>query len=199
MVKYKHRYIVALFVFILSLNGCDTKYKYIELEMSEKNPISYVFNATIEQIHQALVSKYNNFPGISLEFASDSSIVWGSKYLNSPDNINDAFIWNYFPDTSIVYYNQQNKIPYYYSLHLHIIKIDNTKTEVEIITINPEIMTGIRFPSNVLSSVFHQPPITKSVHPSTIEEYRVLLNIGEVLGIKDKMPTMRVPKYPDKK
>ncbi|MDP3684177.1 MAG: hypothetical protein Q8S01_09610, partial [Ignavibacteria bacterium] len=125
-------------LFLLLLVGCDSKIDYVELKMTNKNPTSYLFDASIEKVKRAIRDHYEEFPLTYLESADDSSISWGEAILRLPENKNDFFIRNMIPiDTSSIYIGKKESIPYFYSLHIHLKMIDSTKTMVEINTINP--------------------------------------------------------------
>lgn len=178
----------AITVFLL---GCDSKIEYVELKMSQKNPMSYAFDKPLVEVRAAI--KSIRFPGRSVESSEDSIIIWG-KIVTRPENKNDFFIFNMLPnDTSIVFRSKERPIPYFYSLHLHITSIDSQTTLVEVRTVDPSISIGVRFPHNILPSSVPGAALTKPVQPSTIEEYKVLLKIGEVLGVREKMPPLRLP------
>lgn len=191
------RFSSAFFLLILIIFsiGCDTKYKYIELKMPKKNPTSYEFDASIEQIQDAIRQNFFHIPGKYLGFASDTNLVWGEDILAKPENVNDAFIYLHFGDSSRVYHRideDHKMIPYWYSIHIHITSIGERKTKVEVRAINPTIGIGIRFPMNVLP---REPgaAIEKDVPTSTIEEYEILLEIGDALGVKNKMDPIVLP------
>lgn len=68
--------------------------------------------------------------------------------------------------------------------------MDENKTEVSLYTLKPTIDVHVR------SLIQHSPGFfnTYNVEPSTIEEYKILLAIGEALGIKEEMPPLILPK-----
>ncbi|MBI5019883.1 MAG: hypothetical protein HZB59_00410 [Ignavibacteriales bacterium] len=194
---------IFLIVTFLLLVGCDSKYGYYELKMPKKNPTSYIFNFSIDVIKIIIKQNHEKMPLKYIESAEDSSIVWGEYILRKPENKNDFYLMNMLPsDTSIIYYRVIDEtvktLPYIYSIHLHITSLDSSKTLVNVITIRPRICIGVRFPYNVLPISEPDASLMKIVAPSTIEEYTVLLVIGEALGMKDKMPTLILPEQPRK-
>jgi hypothetical protein len=182
----------SLALLVIAFLGCDTRYQIEELRMPEKNPMTYEFDASIPEVHQAIRDRFVNRPGMALEFASDSSIVWGDPVLKRPENINDAFIWNRHGDTSRVYVRKASYVMYVVPHLIHISAVGEKRTEVEVRAIDPHIVIGVKFPRNVL------PPdvggaLTKPVPPSTIEEYQILLEIGKGLGVEGSMPKLIMP------
>lgn len=77
---------------------------------------------------------------------------------------------------------------------IHFEKIDNTKTKIEVISIFPKIMIGIcRACAPGLQDYLFSIP----TEPTTIEEYKILLKIGELLGEEDEMPKIKIPNRPN--
>lgn len=180
----------------LLLVGCDSRVDYVELKMTRKNPTSYVYNASLGVVKQTIKENHEQFPLKYIESADDSIIIWGKSILRLSENRNDFFIRNMLPtDTSHIYLGKKKSIPYLYSIHIHLKMIDSTRTLVELKTIDPKILLGIRFPYNILPKSLHSPysTIIENVEPSTIEEYKVLLVIGGALDVKDEMPPLILP------
>jgi hypothetical protein len=178
---------------------CDSKLDYIELEMPKKNPTRYEFNASIASIKCIIKENHNKMPLSNIESADDSSFVWSEQILRNPGNKNDFYVFDIVPaDTHKVYYCKERPIPYSYSFLIHITSINSNKTLVEIRTINPEICIGVKFPHNIIDFDVPEGSLMKRVRPSTIEEYQVLLVIGEALGVKEEMPRLIMPIYPPK-
>ena len=73
-------------------------------------------------------------------------------------------------------------------------EITHEKTQVSIIPINPKIVVGSEVVYNPRILWWQRIAIDKDAVPSTIEEYQILLYIGEILGVKDQMPKLILPK-----
>jgi hypothetical protein len=191
---------IIIFSVIILICGCDSKIDYIELRMPQKNPSTYIFEASIDTIKNVIRRNHGKMPLMHIETATDSSLIWSGNVLTIPENKDDFYIYNILPvDTSIIFSNVEKPIPYSYSMHIHLVSASPERTLVTIKTINPEICVGVKFPHNVIKFGVPEGSLLKSVSPSTIEEYMVLLVIGEALGVKDKMPPLLLPERPSKK
>ncbi len=185
-------------IFLVVIMGCDSYIDYAELRMPVKNPVEYEFEASIEDVKKATKMAVGRIRrGYSIEFATDSVIVWGRDVLKEPANVNDAFVYTYGLDSSRIYYSPDRGIFYYYDLHLHLTQTAKG-TRVEVRTIDPRIRAGTRFPANLIPTPIRGFGIMRAVPPSTIEEYEILLAIGDALGVKHKMPPLILPESPSK-
>ncbi|PGH39809.1 MAG: hypothetical protein CRN43_06800 [Candidatus Nephrothrix sp. EaCA] len=154
-------------------------------------PTSYVFEGNILKVKNAIKKAYYQagYRGGYFDFADDRIILstQAEKIFSSGSNKNDYyFSRGLFPESK-VYFSKKNKpFPYYADFHIHISEIDSGRTKVEIYTFNSKIEIGSEF----FPSLPHLVRLakTKAVPPTTIEEYTILLKIGEVLGIE--MPPM---------
>jgi hypothetical protein len=72
--------------------------------------------------------------------------------------------------------------------------VDEKTTKVKINVCRPKISIRVN------SIISHAPGFYNNynVEPSTIEEYKILLVIGEKLGIREKMPNLIWPERPKK-
>jgi hypothetical protein len=100
---------------------------------------------------------------------------------------------------SRIYVGTKEKIPYFYDLHVHLESLGPDSTRVTVSPIDPTISIGVRFPYNVLPISEPGVALTTPVEGSSIEEYEVLLRIGEALGEKDVMPPLMLPQPPSRK
>ncbi|MDT3739839.1 MAG: hypothetical protein RO257_10115 [Candidatus Kapabacteria bacterium] len=78
---------------------------------------------------------------------------------------------------------------------IHFEIIDCIKTKIEVIAIYPEIETGL---CKYCGSGFSDMAIFSPTEATTIEGYKILLKIGELLGEEDEMPKIKIPKRPSK-
>ncbi len=181
--------------------GCDRIYDIEELRLPAKNPTSYEFGFSLSRTTEALREGVYNIIGWHIEFATDTSIVWGEAVLRKPENTNDAYIIDLGEfDTSRIYFWRKGRgTPYFVSHHVHLTALGATKTRVDVIAVDPEITVGVRFPY-YLPLVPSEPgaAVLRKVPPSTIEEYEILLLIGRALGVEQKMPKIILPEHPTK-
>ena len=186
----KHVPIVAVLLFLVA---CDSRETFVQLKMPSQNPMVWEFNASVPEIHAILKNRYSHRAGFSLEFANDTSkIVWGDEVLFLPQNKLDAFIFHYRRDTSYIYRTKEGGVEYLVSHHVHIDSIGPTVSRVQIIAVKPRICVGTRFPYTIVP---RDPgaTITVPVPPPTIEEYQLLLEIGDDLRVRAKMPALILP------
>jgi hypothetical protein len=193
------RVIVALSIFI---SGCMVYYDYEVLTLKRPNPTSYVFNASVDKIKRVLVEKIAPTPSYdnTIRYAKGGRIFFfvrdnlydSFKYLNTEENLDDAIIEDE-GSPSYVYYNKEEPIVYSVKLHIHFKALSPDSTLVEIRAINPNIQVGYHVMRALVDMGMTK---TKEVPPSTIEEYQLLLAIGEGLGMKDQMPKLILPNLP---
>ena len=181
---------LVIIIFPLLLIGCGTTYYYyFIMHLPKSNPTQYIFPRPLEEIMKVFYDKFSaDFS--SFCFINDKDCGWeNEKYLKTPENINDAI---YRPTVnSRVYYNAEEPIRHSLIFHIHIISLSERTTLVEVRMIKSEIEIG----EDNFHKLFpgHVSFVMKSVPPTTIEEYEILLKIGEGLGIKDQMPPIILP------
>jgi len=116
--------------------------------------------------------------------------VLAKNLLTSPGNENDAYLYGGTSPVgeSQVYFKSGQPLIYYADFHIHLTAISSNKTRLEIITYGSRVIAGL---DQSLSP--HGPSlIFVEVPPTTIEQYRILLGIGEELGAKE-MPLLVAP------
>lgn len=179
----------------LLLCGCDSQIDYRELSLPRKNPTSFEFNATPSRIKEVTLRLQATRIAQHIETAEDSIILDGKEIFQDHENINDLVL---DPPLlgSVIFRSQERPVYYLYKFHIHLVENSPGKTRVEVRTINPRISIGVRFPYNILPISESNAGLWKQVEPSTIEEYRLLLAIGEGLGIRDSMPQIIMPVEP---
>jgi hypothetical protein len=160
------------------------------------NPINYIFDYKMQFVKEAIMEQFLEKPGyrfMRLEYPErDVILSSGAKKvfkLNKNDFYLDALSSSI--GKSKIYFGRKGKpLDYYADFHLHLVAIDSTHTKVEISTIDPKVVIGEKlFPS---LPHFGANPKYKSVAPSTIEEYEILLLIGKGLGQRN-MPKLKEP------
>ncbi len=180
---------IFISVFVLLFCSCEQKYNYRELKFNDPNPNYYIFKFPLEEIRAAIRDnpQFTNSAHID---SSEQFMKWGDTIVSKSQNINDFCLDFKDYDTSHIFISKEGPILYYAYYLVHITKIDANKTKVEIISRYPRIVIGKQ--SNL--GPFHRPTAERFVQPSKIEEYKILLRIGDYLGIKDSMPKLQLPK-----
>ena len=172
-----------------------------ELRLPAKNPTSYEFGFSLSRTKEALREGVSHMIGWHIEFATDTSIIWGKAVLRKSENANDAYIRHMgrFDTSRIYFWRKGGGAPYFVSHHIHLTPLGEDKTRVDVIAVDPAITVGVRFPY-YLPFVPSVPDaaILKKVPPSTIEEYKILLVIGRNLGVEQEMPKIVLPDHPTK-
>jgi hypothetical protein len=179
--------ILAIAVFLYGLDpwfrpGIET------LKLPRLNPTSYVFGASIDQIHDVLRNQRIHCCGDAIEFSSDVSFSKG--VLDLPGNENDAYIHNFHTPigASSVYFARGAGLPYLCEFHLHMTPRPAGHTEVTVIPRHAEVITGLSWwgPHGSPANIY------VTVAPTTVEEYKLLIELGEAVGQRD-MPQLILP------
>ena len=179
-----------IFISLFIISGCRT-YKYTEVKLENENPTFYIYNSQIEEVRTKIREKWETVCYKKIEFAEDEHVAWGKEILSKPENCKDVYVYAYGWDTSYIYINKEYPIYYYAEYHVHMLPINENSTKIEIYTIKPKILLKEpRYPS-----FFNFAAESRTVMPSTIEEYKILLCIGEILGVKDQMPKLYLPEH----
>jgi hypothetical protein len=109
--------------------------------------------------------------------------------LTRPGNEDDAYLYNFnAPVESQVYFKDGQPLFYMADFHLHLAALSPGETRVEIFTYDPAVGTGV----DERWSAHGPRLITVIVEPTTVEEYQILLRIGEQLATKN-MPLLATP------
>ena len=164
--------IVLLFITISVLTiSCYTKE-----ELWVPNPTSYVFDADIEDVRKVII----NIEDSLLEY-----IVYAKedyeKDIFSKNIKNDALLRNHYDVKSKMFFRFGKPLPYSPEMLIHLDSISENKTKVEVFTSDTIVVVG--------GIGFGHVGYTweKEVSPSTIEEYEILLFIGQQLS-QEGMP-----------
>ena len=162
-----------LFITISVLTiGCYSKEK-----LQSPNPTNYVFDAGIEDVRKAIITR-----------VEDS--LYGNTVYAKEDYENDIFSKNIKNDALLVsicdvkskmFFRFGKPLPYFPEFIIHLDSISEKKTNVVVYTSDTTIVIGgIGVPHFGYTW-------EKKVSPSTIEEYEILLLIGQQLG-QEGMP-----------
>lgn len=181
---------IVLFLTKCYFNPSGGSIEYFQKELKIKNPTIYIFNNPIYDVKKVIKKKfsYSNL-GLQLSQKNDYTLY---KYLfKDSSNLND-FIIEGFKTNSKIYFTKQDSIPltYYADFQLHLIILDTCRTLVQVITYDNSIVIGEKtmgFVGEIGTAIVH------SVEPTSIEEYEILLKIGETLGVKENMPPLKLP------
>jgi hypothetical protein len=163
----------------------------------ELNPTSYSFEFSREAVAHAIKQTFsgkNRYRSMTLEYA-DKPVILSTKAQEIFSAHKNDFYLHKDGDIigkSKIYFGEKGQpLDYTAAFHIHLVDVNETKTKVEIHTMNPQVVIGEHF----LPSFPHfgSNPKYKNVSRSTIEEYEILLQIGHELGVKDKMPVLLEP------
>ena len=162
-----------LFITISVLTiGCYSKEK-----LQSPNPTSYVFDAGIEDVRKAILTRVeDSLDGYTVYAKEDYDNDILSKNIK-----NDALLRNHYDVKSKMFFRFGNPLPYSPEFIIHLDSISEKKTNVVVYTSDTTIVVGgIGVPHFGYTW-------EKKVSPSTIEEYEILLLIGQQLG-QEGMP-----------
>lgn len=175
--------------------------------LSRRNPTAYVFGDTLENVHGAIQRAFAEHFWKDAEPVDQASkdpdspfgakLVWRESVIaalcdgvfEKQENANDAFLFG-MPlafGKSQIYFKNDLPLTYFADFHIHLTPIGPSKTRVEIFTYHPWVSAGLD-PSAPEGPAY----IMVDVEPTTIEEYGILLKIGQQLGVKN-MPELIVP------
>ena len=164
--------IFLLFIIISVLTiGCYSKEK-----LQSPNPTSYVFDAGIEDVRKAITRVEDSLDGNTVYAKEDYENDIFSKNIK-----NDALLVGICDVKSKMFFRFGKPLPYFPEFIIHLDSISEKKTNVVVYTSDTTIVVGgIGVPHFGYTW-------EKKVSPSTIEEYEILLLIGQQLG-QEGMP-----------
>ena len=150
--------------------------------LDRPNPTSYAFDAPISQVRSAVDA--------SLGPTSETDTLEGSW---KPTGLNihcchetEYHILQRGFTKSDIYHWLHTPLDYKADFELRLIPISDSKTQVDVVTSDSEVRIGPSFSA-------HGGDYYERVAPTTIEEYKILLRIGKVLG-QPGMPALLMPK-----
>ncbi len=200
----------GLLVVFVILTGCHPILRKRRLE--ERNPTFFVFAATPAQIRSVVAKPLGqnwtaeplfwfriakedpvfgrNWKEFAFSVATrDSDSPFAREIFQKPGNAEDLYLHSFGAPLceSDVYSCGGRSADFVATFHLHLTRLDQLRTRVEVLTLEPYVICG-SYPSLVHG------PLGRfvDVPPTSIEEYRLLLAIGRGLGVKD-MPPLRLP------
>jgi hypothetical protein len=186
------------------------------------NPTSYEFDASVREIKAAIAKTFEHAAWRKELAEKNRGVVWKlggderserlmtqilqnpepwlywkgdadeltNHVLTRPGNEDDAYIYNGNACfESQVYFKDGQPTTYDANFHIHITPVSKQRTRVEVFTYDAQVGTGIdERPFSPHGPVL----ISVRVKPTTVEEYRILLRIGNALGAKG-MPELVTP------
>jgi hypothetical protein len=212
----KQAIIYSIF-FILVISSCNSRPPK-EIVVEQPNPTAYIFHFKFESVKETILKSLNyykfqstigkeNFDSdkgelVSYEcllaepYSKSTAQMWpeGEKFFYRPNYNTDIFIYTYGYAPSMVYFSTNGKDPLIFTAnyYLHLDKLDENTTKVTVITINNRVMTGRELLPTPQMCGFGRSAIFKTVPPTTVEQYEMLLQIGTTLGEKN-MPKKIIP------
>lgn len=180
---------------VVMLNSCDSTVS--ARGMQGKNPTAYVFPFPIDETRQSILkmkSSPNSFKHMVLQSKEDSVFFSerARQVFSNPINSKDFYLHSFGSriGKSAVYSIDGDFLDYYAEFHMHLLDKGDS-TEIQIIACDCKVAVGV----NLLPSLPHlvRSIKTQSVLPTTIEEYEILLMIGDALGVKHEMPKIIYP------
>lgn len=188
------------------------EYAAIEVkQLPQKNPTTYVFDASLEQVRGTIVSGNESsiwdspfqyeLGGVqhNLDFyvceAKDEICLSSNdkqveEIFSKPENKNDVYLasdGHRIPST--LYYAVGKPLEFRADFHVHLEAKDGNKTIVTIFPVEPAVYKG--YGGLGLHGAILKKEIP--VEPTTVEEYQLLRYIGSVLGETD-MPEVVLPR-----
>lgn len=186
------------------------------------NPTNYEFDATIGDVKDAIKKAFSKWreeelklrerrvwngpgdaeakrrltaalqrPPMYLFWKGDADAL-AKDLLTRPGNENDAYF--YGTDSPVgesqVYFKDGQPLIYYADFHIHLTAVGPKRTRVEIFTCDSSVAAGAE--KSLTVHRYGNSLITANVDPTTVEEYQILLRLGEQLGAKD-MPPLIIP------
>ncbi len=193
---------MLLLVILLTVLACDRDIHLIETKpFSQKNPTDYEFAVPVSEVKKKLLAAFEDFDLkdklcaslneiksclFSVESKEDPTV--SREIFANSENNNDLYLYPYdLIGPSPIYFGGGKPLEYRAEFQLHLTDAGNDRTKVTIITHNSTVINGAKCcgPHGDVSNYV-------VVEPTTIEEYKILLFIGSVLGAKGMSP-LRMP------
>ncbi len=184
--------VVGLILFAnILLTSCQKK--ILKVILDKKNPVEYIYNSPIDSLH-SMISRQLEINKMMVWDAQHGIMVIeeATKLFSQKGNSLDFCLQSIqYVGRSRIYLAKKG-VSFYYEawFYLHLESIDKDHTKIRIITIEPKVVVG----RELLPTPPHfvRRDKTIAVEPSTIEEYEILLKIGELTGEKG-MPQLILP------
>ena len=197
------KYLLAALL-LCSCTACSSNIHPIETRpLSQKNPTSYVFPGPVPEVRGKLLTAFNDFqlmrdffssfspnnPSLYFAVESREHAVFSEQIFADRDNQDDVYLHSHgdWIDPSPVYFGGGKPLRYRAEFQVHLTTVDANRTQVSVITHKPSVING-----SVCCGLHGYKSNDVAVQPTTVEEYRILLFIGRVLGVSG-MPPLRLP------
>ena len=174
---------IVLIPIILILIFC-TRYFVFTKHIERLNPMSYVYNASIDKVRENIIGIFSNGKFHRLDFEEGyKPIERETNKISDNENKNHFFInwfaWFSSGEDSKIYYNWWGKLKLIPSYHIILDSLSNSQTKITIESF-PKVEAGTDFSLNHMLPYITSRKV--SVKPSTIEEYEIIRMIGERSG-----------------
>jgi hypothetical protein len=208
---------IYLGTLLIGTGACSQTYEVVKVP-TRKMPTSYLFNIskdslihtlqrelgkpteeTWEEIYQIKsresLRRANPFKYLELQTIRNEGSVWFVFAFNIT-YLHDEYLQNATITRPVGfakhYVFENTTIAPIYSAHFEAIirAATDRQTIVTIETIAPGIAIGSEIKWNPHAFWWNRHAVYQKVEPSTIEEYQILLRIGEILGVKQQMPPL---------
>ncbi len=118
---------------------------------------------------------------LSAESIKDS--VFSGRYYSQTGTSNDVFLTVFHEAwESKLYYSKDYQLNYTTDFALQLSEVGNNLTKVKVVALSPKVINGMSLGAHGTMNEYAQ------VHPTTIEEYSLLLFIADKLGDKTLSP-----------
>jgi hypothetical protein len=197
------KYLLVVLVVCLCISCSRDVHTIKTMPLSQKNPTTYDFPGPVPEVRGKILTAFNDFdltrefsssfspnnPSLSLSIESSEDAVFSQQIFASPENRDDLYLHFHGDviDPSPVYFGSGKPLRYRAKFQLHLTALDNNRTRVSVITHDPAVING-----SVCCGLHGYNSNDVAVEPTTVEEYRILLFIGRVLGVSG-MPPLRLP------
>lgn len=147
-------------------------------KLAKPNPTTYVFSVPIAQVRSAIRDATGIYP------CAPSATLCLSIY--RPSNGTEYDLGQLDWTKSDVYHWLGKPLEYKAEYHVLLSPVSDSQTRVEVRTAEAQVSIGSSFSA-------HGGALAEWVTPTTIEEYRILLMIGDKVG-EQGMPPLQLPK-----
>jgi len=197
---------ICLLYLLLHLSCGIKKHPFL---FGYENTTEYVYNMSLEELRDLVKNEFENpaNPDVEEILCRKMEVSTITEFLTGLiDSVSYPFyqiksmhdlILEYPVSThsttlgySDVYYKKNMPLLYSASFHLHFEQIDADMTKIKVYVLEPKVAVGEEILAQIIIPS-HAGYSWKSVKPTTIEEYKILLRIGKVVG--EKMPPLRKP------
>ncbi len=186
----KYLYIIPITIVLIFFS----RYLIFTTHIIKPNPLSYYYNAPINQVREIIFSTFSEgkYHGLDFKVGFDSLEREVNK-IRGNQNENHFFInwfgWFSSGEDSKIYYNWWGKLKLIPSYHIILDSVSQTQTKITIESF-PKVKAGVEFSLNHGLPYFTSNKV--SVKPSTIEEYEIIKLLGSELG-ENNMPPVEEP------